>query len=119
MQAITIVRFYLGLEESCNVGIEHWVGMWSLLSDISHDPGPGLVFNDDAQRVVEVSRIDPGGLDGGRGAAEQHHVLADDVERDDDGLADDRGTASTDEGLHLVVAGDAVAFLEESRSFIL
>ena len=89
----------------------------NLLSDISHDPGLSLVLHDDAQRVVEVARTDPGVLDRGRGAAEQHHVLADDVERDDDGLADDGGAAAADEGLYLVIAGDVVALLEE-KSFI-
>lgn len=89
--------------------------VYSLLSDISHDSGLSLVFHDNAQRVVEFSWTDPGVLDGGRGAAEQHHVLADHVEWDDDGLAHNGGAAAADEGLHLVVAGDVVTFLDDNK----
>jgi hypothetical protein len=47
-----------------------------------------------------------------RRVSEQHHVLADHIEGDDDRLADDGGAAATDEGLGLVVARDVVPFLQ-------
>ena len=64
-----------------------------LLSDIRDNVDPRSILDDDPQRVVEVDRIGSRLL---RGCvtADEHNVLADDVEGDDDGLADERGAAA-------------------------
>ena len=82
-----------------------------LLSDIRDNVDPRSILDDDSQRVVEVGRIGSRLL---RGCvtADEHNVLADDVEGDDDGLADERGAAAADKGPDFIVTRYFVGFLK-------
>ncbi len=82
-----------------------------LLSNVRNNSGPGSILNDDSKRIVEVTRSNPGLLGGG--VTEEHHVLADHVEGDDNRLAHERGAAAPHERADFVVARNVVRVLQD------
>ena len=71
-----------------------------LLSDVRDNSSPGPILDHDSQRVVKICGIEPGMFRAR--VSKQHHVLTDDVERNDDRLTDERRAATADKRSNLV-----------------